>query len=396
MRLAERVEHIAGPGVETWAVHARALGYRAEGRDVIVLSVGDPDFDTPPAIIDAAVASMRAGNTHYTSLAGDPKLRAAIAAFHERHHGRAVDPDQIVVFPGAQAAMFAAAQVLLNPGDEVIVPEPAYVTYGGLIGAAGARMVTVPLDRARGFALDAAAIARAITPSTRAVILNTPNNPTGSVYERTDLEKVARLCVEHDLWCIADEVYATLIHGDAAHVSPATLPGMAERTIVVSSLSKSHAMTGWRLGWAVPPPAVTGPMSLLILCMLFGSPGFVQDAALTALTEEAGTAERMRAAYKDRCDHVVGALAQVPGLDCLAPAGGMFVMVDVRDTGLTATEFADRLLEAEMVSVLPTDGFGASGAGHVRLGLTYDVDRLDEACARIGRFCRGLNTRAAE
>ncbi|HET8728853.1 MAG TPA: pyridoxal phosphate-dependent aminotransferase [Alphaproteobacteria bacterium] len=391
MKYSSLVERIAGEGADAWIIHERALARVARGEDVFLLSVGDPDFDTPSPAVEAAVDSLRRGDTHYTPITGDPDLRAAIAERYRVLEGREVDPASIVVVPGAQCGLFCVAQCLLEPGDEVIVPEPKYVTYDAFLGATGAKVVEVPLDRERGFHLNLPAIAGAIGPRTKAIVLNTPHNPTGAVLERGELEAVAALCREHDLWLISDEVYASLTYEDA-HLSPAALPGMAERTVVVNSLSKSHAMTGWRLGWVVAPGALPHHLANLALCMLYGSPRFVQEAGVAALRQATAEVDRMRSEYRRRRDCAAALLGNVRGIECLVPEGGMFLMLDIRGTGLDAFGFAAGLLDEEAVSVLPGDGFGPSGAGHIRMSLTEPRGRLEEACRRIEAFVERAGT----
>ena len=286
---------------------------------------------------------------------------------------------------GAQCALFAACQCLLDPGDAVLVPEPMYVTYPATVAAAGGRLIRVPLVPERGFRLDLDRLASSVTPAVRAILVNSPNNPTGAVMTRPELEAVAELCRRHDLWLISDEVYASLLY-EGEHVSPATLPGMAERTVTVSSLSKSHAMTGWRVGWLVGPPELARHAAKLSLCMLYGLPAFVQDAAVVALTRELADVADMRERLRRRRDAVCRRLGGLPNLACGRPQGGMFVMLDVRRTGLGADAFARRLLAEELVSVLAGDAFGGAAEGHVRLSLTATEERLAEACDRIGRF----------
>ena len=385
MRYASRVAGLAGAEAAAWDIHHLAIQRRACGEDVILLSVGDPDLPTPAPIVERAKASLDAGRTHYADVTGQADLRAAIAASHRRRSGLAVDPAQVVVLAGAQSALFAACQCVLEPGDEVIVPEPMYVTYPATVAAAGASLVRVPLRAERGFHLDLEALAAAVTPRTRAILLNSPHNPTGAVMTRHELEVVAQLCRRHDLWLISDEVYASLVF-EGEHVVPAGLPGMAERTVTICSLSKSHAMTGWRLGWLIGPTDLARHVGLLALCMLYGSPAFIQDAAVEALTHEHGEVAAMHERYRRRRDAVCRRLAGLPGLACTRPKGGMFVMLDVRRTGLSAESFASRLLADEGVCVLSGDAFGGGAAGHVRLSLTVSDERLAEACNRIGRF----------
>lgn len=390
MRYAQFVERVAGEGSRAWDIHYRARELATQGRDIIVLSVGDPDFDTPPAIVEAAYDSLKRGRTHYTSMVGIEPLREAIAERHRRITGRRVEAGAVVVMAGAQCGLFASMMCLAQPGDEVIVPEPMYVTYEAVVGASGARLVQVPLRCERGFHIDPDDVAAAITPRTRVILMNFPHNPTGAMITADELEGVAALCRRHDLWLISDEVYATLTY-DGPHRSPAGLPGMGDRTVVVDSLSKSHAMTGWRLGWVVAPGELSYHLANVTQCLLYGCPPFVQDAALVALSREFEELEAMRAEFRRRRDRVAERVNRMPRVRCLTPEGSMFLMIDVRDSGLGSIEFADRLLDAEGVAVLPCDGFGPSGVGYLRLSLSASLDVLEDACGRIERFLGGLN-----
>ncbi len=389
MRYSSLTERISGEGARAWEIHNRAMKRVRSGDDVILLSIGDPDFDTPPSIVDSCAASLRAGNTHYTAVSGEPALRAAIARQQTAITGAACTPDQVVVFHGAQNALFSTAICLLDRDDEVIVPEPMYVTYEAVVGASGARMVRVPCPREADFHPDLAALAAAVTPRTRAIMLNTPNNPTGTMLRLEELEAIADLCRRHDLWLISDEVYATLTF-ERDHVSPSALPGMADRTVTVNSLSKSHAMTGWRVGWTVSPPELTVHLGNLALCMHYGCPGFIQDAAAAALDDEPAEVAAMKTELRARRDLVCNRLTGIAGLECLTPDAGMFVMLDVRGTGITTFDFASGLLESHAVSLLPADAFGASARGHLRIGLCSGRELLAEACGRIVRHTEAV------
>lgn len=384
-RFASRVDGLGGAEAAAWDIHGEAVRRRMAGEDIILLSVGDPDMPTSPAIVSAAKDSLDRGRTHYGRVVGEDGLRQGIARHHARLTGHEIDPGRVVVLAGAQSALFTACQCLLEPGDEVLVPEPMYVTYPATVAATGARIVRVPLLAERGFHLDLDALAGAVTERTRAVLVNSPHNPTGAVMTRHEVETVAELCRRHDLWLISDEVYASLLF-EGEHVAPATLPDMDARTVTVSSLSKSHAMTGWRVGWLIGPPDLVDHAAHLALCMLYGSPPFIQDAATVALGADAEAADRLRERFRRRRDAVCRRLAGLPGLSCTRPKGGMFVMLDVRRTGLAAQEFAARLLDEEGVSVLSGDAFGGAAAGHVRVSLTAPDERLAEACNRIGRL----------
>ncbi|SHM29804.1 pyridoxal phosphate-dependent aminotransferase [Vreelandella subglaciescola] len=393
MHYSRLTDRIAGEGAAAWDIHNRALARQAAGEEITVLSVGDPDFDTPAPIIESAVASLRGGATHYPNVQGKKSLRDAIAHRY-RVNGVNASPDNLIVMAGAQCGLYATAQCLLDPGDEVIVPEPCYVTYEAVLQSTGATMVRIPLSGDRGFRLDAADIAAAITPRTRAIMLNSPHNPTGQLIGAEQWDAVAALCRRHDLWLVSDEVYAELIF-EGEHTCAASLPGMAERTVVINSLSKSHAMTGWRLGWVLGPEALIGHMSHLALCMLYGCPEFIQDAACSALEQEPPELDAMRNAYRARRDAVCTALGDCPAVDVITPAAGMFLMVDVRATGLSSQAFADRLLDDEGVSVLSGEAFGPSAAGFVRLSLTVDEARLTAASQRLAQTATAARAEAA-
>ncbi|HYD64951.1 pyridoxal phosphate-dependent aminotransferase [Azospirillum sp.] len=389
MRFSPLVDRVAGKGAGAWRIHWEALQRKASGREVILLTVGDPDQPPPAVLIDATVESLKRGHTGYSPIVGYPEVRAAVAARHAARTGQPCTADNVVVVPGAQAGLYCALQCLAGAGDEVVAPEPMYATYEAVVGATGARLVNVPLQADRGFHLDLDTLAAAITPRTRVLWINTPHNPTGAVMTRGEVEAVAELARRHDLWVLSDEVYAELAF-DGGHTSPWSLPGMAERTVVVSSLSKSHAAPGLRFGWMVGPPELSGHMYNLLLCMLYGGPPFVQDGALAALKADPPEVAAMRADYRRRAALLSGILGDAQHCRTAMPEGGMFVLLDIRGTGLTSTAFAERLLEAEDVAVLPADGFGPSAIGHLRISLTAPDAVLEEAGRRIVRFAGGL------
>ena len=382
MRYSTLTQRIAGDGAAAWQIHDRALELREQGVDVLLLSIGDPDFDTPTPIVNAAIPRLLAGDTHYPAVRGSHGLRTSIARRHHQRSGQTVDADHVIVFPGAQCAVYSVVQCLLDPGDEVLVAEPMYVTYEGVFGACGAKVVPVPVRSQNGFRVDPLDVAARITPKTRAMLLNSPNNPSGASLPLSTWQTLAALCIRHDLWLISDEVYSDLLY-EGEHISPASLPGMAERTATINSLSKSHAMSGWRVGWVIGPKPLCEHLVNLSLCMLFGIPDFIQNAAQLALDENLPQVASMREEYRLRRDLVCASLDHCPGLRAVRPDGGMFVMVDVRATGLSAQHFAERLLEGYGVSVLAGEAFGPSAAGHIRIGLVVDRAKLADACRRI-------------
>jgi arginine:pyruvate transaminase len=389
MRFSPLVDRVAGKGAGAWEIHFAAERQRAAGRDIIFLTVGDPDQAPPAPVIEATVAALRRHRTGYAPILGYPEVRGAVAARFARRTGKPCAADNVVIVPGTQAGLYCALQCLAGPGDEVIVPEPMYATYEAVGGASGARLVNIPLRPENGFHPDLDALARAVTPRTRMIWINSPHNPTGAVLDRAEIAAIAALCRQHDLWLLSDEVYEDLAFA-RAHVSPWSLPGMEERTVVVSSLSKSHAIPGFRMGWMIGPTSLTPHLFNLLLCTLYGGPPFIQDGGLVALTSDLPEVAALHEDYRRRAALMFGILAAAPNCRVAAPEGGMFVLLDIRASGLSSEEFAKRLLEREGVAVLPADSFGPSAAGHLRISLTVGDDRLKEAGERIVRLARQL------
>ena len=389
MRFSSLVDRISGTGAEAWSIHQEGVRRREAGHDVIFLTVGDPDQAAPAPVIDATIEALRRNRTGYSPIIGYPLVREAVAARFQRRTGRPCGADNVVLAPGTQGGLFCALHCLAGPGDEVILPEPIYGPYAGVIGASGARMVNVPLRADRGFHPDIDSLARAVTPRTRVIWINSPHNPTGAVFTADEIAGIAELCRRRNLWLLSDEVYEDLAFA-RAHVSPWSLPEMAERTIVASSLSKSHAMAGFRFGWVIGPPALSRHLFNFLLCMYFGGPAFVQDGALAALASELPEVAALREAYRYRAGLLSRLLGDAPHCRAIPPEGGMFVLLDVRGTGLGSEDFARALVARENVALLPCDGFGPSAVGHLRIALTAPESRLEEAGRRIVRFARQL------
>ena len=389
MRFSPLVDRIAGEETGAWRVHAEGVRRREAGHEVIFLTVGDPDQAAPAPVLDATIEALRRNRTGYSPIIGYPQVRTAVAERMHRRTGQPCSADNVVLTPGTQGGLFCAVNCLAGPGDEVILPEPIYGPYAGVIGASGARMVSVPLRAEKGFHPDLDSLARAVTPRTRVIWINSPHNPTGAVFTADEVAGVAALCREHDLWLLSDEVYEDLAFA-RPHTSPWSLPGMAERTIVASSLSKSHAMAGFRFGWVIGPPALSRHLFDFLLCMYFGGPAFIQDGAMAALGSELPEVAALRETYRYRALLLSGILADAPNCRAIPPEGGMFVLFDVRGTGLGSEDFARELLVRENVALLPCDGFGPSAVGHLRIALTAPEPRLEEAGRRIVRFAQGL------
>ena len=382
-------QRFSGTTARAFDIADRAFDLQDSGADIIHLSVGDPDFDTPQAIVESAIASLGRGRTHYSPVAGEPVLRQAIADHASGLYGRTIDPAQVIVFSGAQNALFATMASLAESGDEVILLEPAYTTYESAAAVGGAQTVRVPLSAEAGFQIDLAGVEAAITERTRAILINSPGNPTGTVYEASGLAGLVDLCKKRGVWLISDEVYWSYVF-DGEHHSPLSQAGGAETTFVINSLSKSHCMTGWRLGWVIAPLPVAHQLADIAQCMLFGVSQFIQDAAVTALTTELPELAQFRQAFQERRDSLCAGLQRISGLKVHRPAGGMFLLVDVSAVGLDGTAFAEQLLDYAGVSVVPGFGFGESLRNFVRIGYLSDVAVLADAVRRIERFVASL------
>jgi arginine:pyruvate transaminase len=391
--LAPMVARLESGRGAAWGVTLRGAEMRRQGRSIIDLGVGDPDFATPPVVVDAAVRALAAGRTHYAPADGETALREAVARHASRDVGAPVGAERVHVFPGAQCALFAALMCTVGPGDEVVLLEPAYTTYERCVLAIGAVPVSVPLDAAAGFALDVERIAAALTSHTRAVLVNSPGNPSGAVFGEAALASLVRLCRAHGLWLISDEVYGSLVF-EGRHHSPLAAPDAEAMTVVVDSLSKSHAMTGWRIGWTIAPPPVARALRSLSSSLLFGVNQFVQDAAAVALDEAMDAARAMTARMRARRDLLCDGLDGAPGIHVHRPAGGMFVMLDIAATGQDGIAFADGLLDEEAVVVIPGAAFGDAVRTCLRVGLVAEEAMLVEAAGRLARHAARVIGRA--
>ena len=383
MQYSPLVKRIAGDGADAWLIHYAARAAHERGEDVILLSVGDPDLDTPAPVLERAIERLRAGDTHYTPATGRQHLREAIAASHRARTGQPVDAANVIFLAGAQNALFVTSLCIAAPGDEVIALEPLYPSYPATLEISGARMVRVAAPAAQGFRVDLAALEAAITPRTRALFFATPNNPSGVILSDADLAVIGELARRHSLWVVADEVYAGLAPGGRVPSLAAELP---EQVVTISSLSKSHSMPGWRAGWLVGPPQLVIHAEAMAQCMLFGLPGFVQEAAVTALSVSDDAESRIREYCAVRRNLLVAELAGTRGLKCYIPDAGMFLLIDVRDTGLSGYDFMCELYRAERVSVLDGGAFGKGTSGFVRVCFATDEARLRQAAVRIRRF----------
>jgi arginine:pyruvate transaminase len=385
MKFAPISDRLTGLGAAKWAVHSESLRRAALGQSIIILSIGEPDLPPPAKVLDQAADSMRSGRTRYAAGQGEPEALLAIANHLSKRSGNPVTPEEVLYTAGTQNGLCTALFTLVEAGDEVLVPDPYYATYEGLVAASGATFVAVPTSPDNGFHITAQAIENAITPRTKVLLLNNPSNPTGAVLSVKEIDAIGDVCERHDLWIICDEVYADMTF-DGTFCSPFDRPHLRHRTLSVSSISKSHALPGFRAGWVACPAEVTPRLVLVAEAMLFGSQPFIEDALAVALNETHPEVERMRAAYKERAAVLVNAFADSISVSARLPEGGMFIMLDIRKTGLTGEEFAWRLLDEESVGTMPGESFGSGGAGHVRVALTVESDVLKEASIRIRRL----------
>src|ERR1700678_4460043 len=355
MQYSPLVKRIAGEGADAWLIHYAARAAHERGEDVILLSVGDPDLETPPVVLERAIERLRSGEAHHTPARGRERWREAIAAAHTARTGQTVDAAQVIFLAGAQNALFVTSLCIAGPGDEVIAFEPLYPSYPATLEVSGARMVRVAAPAARGFRIDLPALEAAITPRTRALFFATPNNPSGVILSKADLAVIGDLARRHSLWVVAGEVYAGLAPGGRVPSLAAELP---EQVVTISSLSKSHAMPGWRAGWLVGPPQLVIHAEAMAQCMLFGLPGFVQEAAAVALSVSDAAEARVREYCAVRRDFLLAGLGGIRGPQCFVPEAGMFLLIDVRGTGLSGYDFMCELYRSERVSVLDGGAFG--------------------------------------
>jgi arginine:pyruvate transaminase len=390
MRYAKITERLQGLGSEKWAVHIEGKEREAKGEKLIFLSIGEPDAAVPEAIMDVAERQMRSGRTRYSNGRGEPQVLRALSAMYSKRTGRHITPSQFLFLPGTQTALYVAFMGVIDIGDEVLLPDPYYATYEGVIAAAGGIPVPVRADPDRGFHLSPEDLAKKITPRTRALLLNTPGNPTGTVFTADEIARIGALCQKHDLWIVSDEVYATLTYGNTVFVSPFDDKALEERTVVVSSVSKSHAMPGFRCGWIAASEEFCDNVLPLSETILFGSQPFLEDATAFALDNYFPEVEKMKVDYEKRARALIAGLDGARTVSARMPEGGMFVMVDVRKTGLTGDDFARRLLAEEAVVTMPGESFGEGGSGHLRVALTVDETQITEASKRIRRLAERI------
>jgi aspartate/methionine/tyrosine aminotransferase len=379
-RVASRMSRI---GTETaFAVLGRARALEAQGKDIIHLQLGEPDFDTPQNIVDAAVEALRSGWTHYGPAAGDPELRAAISTYIARSRDAHYTPEQVIVTPGGKPIMFYLMLALLESGDEAIYPDPGFPIYRSMIEFSGARAVPLPLREEREFRLDVQELAGLITPRTRLLIINSPANPTGGVLGRAEIEAIADLAIRHDLIVLADEIYSELLY-DGEHVSIASLPAMAERTVILDGFSKTYAMTGWRLGYGLFPESLVEPITTLMVNSNSCTNVATQRAGIEALQGPQGAVGEFREAFRRRRSLIVDGLNDILGVSCVKPAGAFYAFPNISSFGMSSDEFERKLLNEFGVAAVSGTSFGAAGEGYLRISYATSEDNLREALTRI-------------
>jgi len=366
----------------------RAQALEAAGREIIHLEIGQPDFETFDHISRSGMQAIAAGKTRYNPPAGLPELRQAIARDAGERRGMEIHPGQVVVGPGAKPGLFFATLALLDPGDEAIYPDPGFPTYPAMIAAVGGSPVPVPVREGNDFSFDLGAFEARLNERTRLVILNSPANPTGGVIPLVDLERIAQAVQALDCWVISDEIYARLVYDGQQVSSIAALSDMAERTVIVDGFSKTYAMTGWRLGFAIMPETLAGKVELLLTHSVGCTATFTQLAGVEALMGSQAAVATMVAEYQRRRDRIVAGLNALPGISCRTPQGAFYAFPNISATGLSSREFARRLLEEVGVAVLPGIDFGRYGEGYLRLCYATSMAMIDRALDRMAEFLR--------
>lgn len=381
--LADKVVEIKPSGIRKF------FDIVSEMKDAISLGVGEPDFDTPWHIRDEGIYSLERGRTFYTSNAGLKELRQEVCNYMKRKNGLDYQWDkEVLITVGGSEAIDMGLRAMINPGEEVLIPQPSYVSYEPCAILAGAKPVIINLKAENEFRLTAKELEDAITDKTKVLILPFPNNPTGAIMERKDLEAIAEVILKHDIFVMSDEIYAELTYG-VQHVSIASLPGMQERTVLINGFSKAYAMTGWRLGYACGPADIIQQMTKIHQFAIMCAPTTSQYAAVEALKNGDGDIEEMRMAYNQRRRYLMNAFKEM-GLECFEPYGAFYVFPCIREFGMTSEEFATRFLEEEKVAVVPGTAFGDCGEGFLRISYAYSLENLKVAIGRLERFVNKL------
>jgi aspartate aminotransferase len=383
-RIAKRMQGVQGEAA--FEMLARATELERQGRSIVHLEIGEPDFDTPEPVIRAGIEFLKKGATHYSPVPGVWDLRVRIAEHLSTQHAQKIDPRNVIVTPGAKMMIFSIIQSVVDPGDEVIYPDPGYPAYAAAIRLAGATPVPVKLEESKQFRFDLAELARQITPRTKMIVINSPQNPTGGVLTLDDLKKIADLAIKHDLLILSDEIYSEIYYAERP-ASILDVPNVLDRTLYVNGFSKIYAMTGWRLGYGVIPEDMFPSVELFVNNSVSSSATFTQLAALEAFTKEtAQSTDKMVAEFHRRRDVFADGLNGIPGVRCLKPLGAFYLFPNISGTGLPSDEFANRLLNEAGVAALPGTAFGEYGEGYIRLSFANSLTNLEAALERIRNF----------
>ena len=381
--IAERMNRMAPSGIRK--VNEKALAMERAGETVIHFELGRPDFDTPEYIKKVACKALEEGKVHYTSNYGLMELRQAIADKLERDNHVSYKPTEVLVTVGLSEAVFAVLATILNEGDEILVPDPVWLNYINVPNFLNAKAVTYGLSEETGFQLDLEEIRSKVTDKTRAVVIVTPNNPTGGVLTQDVLQGLADLAIEKDLMILSDEVYERLIYDDAEHISIASLPGMKERTFTLNGMSKAYAMDGWRLGYVAAPEEYIVTMNKFHQHNTTCAPSFVQAAAIAALTQESDEVEKMVKEYQHRRDYAVAAINATPGISCQCPKGAFYIFINCKQLGMKSADLAAYLLENAKIALVPGDVFGPAGEGYLRMSFANSYENVVEGCKKLAQ-----------
>ena len=381
VKIAERMNRMAPSGIRK--VNEKALAMERAGERVLHFELGRPDFDTPEYIKKAAWEALEAGKVHYTSNFGLMELREAIAAKLLRENQVSYKPTEVLVTVGLSEAVMAVLATLLNPGDEILVPDPVWLNYINVPNLLGAKPVTYSLKEENGYQLDIEEIHSKVTAKTKAIVIVTPNNPTGGVLTRDVLQQLADIAIQNDLMVVADEVYERLLYDDAEHVSIASLPGMKENTFTLNGMSKAYAMDGWRLGYVAAPEEYILAMNKFHQHNTTCAPNFVQVAGAAALNQEGDQVEEMVKEYKRRRDYAVKAINAIPGISCQCPKGAFYIFINCKSLGMKSAELSAYLLENAKIALVPGDVFGPGGEGYLRLSFAASYDSIVEGCQKL-------------
>jgi aspartate aminotransferase len=380
VKYAKRMSRL---GTESaFEVLARAKGLEAQGKKIIHLEIGEPDFDTPENIREAAVKAIRAGYTHYGPAQGMPELRKTVAEVVSKEKHIPISPDEVVITPGGKPVMFFAILALADDGDEVIYPNPGFPIYESVIEFVGAKAVPIKLEMAKEFSFDVDHLGRLVTPRTKMMVINSPQNPTGGVLSADDLKEIAKLAVKHDIWVLADEIYGRILY-EGEHVSIATFPGMKERTIILDGFTKTYAMTGWRVGYGIMPAELAKGITQLQINSNSCTCTFNQIAGIEGLTGDQTAAMKMHDEFKRRRDVIVDGLNRIPGFKCLKPKGAFYVFPNIEGTGYSSRELNDLLMNEAGVAALPGTAFGKFGEGYLRFSYANSVENIKAALGQI-------------